>query len=397
MTTKHKAETRPRGTAKNVCATPGPATAPQSRHNLPGQVVLVLQGGGALGTYQVGVYQALHEAGVEPQWVIGTSIGAINASIIAGNTPERRLANLEKFWEFVERAQVTGFGGLWPALEKMFAHSATFAQGVDRFFVPNPQAAWGMHMPVGAENAAFYSTAPLKDTLGELTDFAYINAKHVRLTVGAVKVCTGEMRYFDNRDGTIAVEHIMASGALPPGFPAVRIDGEAYWDGGIYSNTPIEAVLEDHPRRDSLIFAVDVWHPHGPEPETIWQVIERQKDIQYASRATSHIARQAQIHRLRHVIHELARRLPERDEEAAAVRELISYGCTTRMHVARLVAPRIDGEDHTKDIDFTAAGIRARRRAGYADAQKMLEAAPWTQDADPLAGVFVHDLRREDT
>lgn len=356
---------------------------------------MVLQGGGALGAYQVGVYQALHEAGIEPQWVIGTSIGAINAAIIAGNSPEHRLANLDKFWGYVERAQVANFGSLWPALEKMFAHNTTLSRGIDRFFVPNPQAAWGMNMPVGAENAAFYSTAPLKDTLCELTDFAYINAKHVRLTVGAVKVRTGEMRYFDNREAPIAVEHIMASGALPPGFPAVRIDGDAYWDGGLYSNTPIEAVLEDHPRRDSLIFAVDVWHPHGLEPETIWQVIERQKDIQYASRATSHIARQAQIHRLRHVIHELAQCLPEGDKEAAAIREFISYGCTTRMHVARLVAPRIDGEDHTKDIDFSAAGISARRQAGYTDARKMLEAAPWTQDADSLAGVIVHDVRPE--
>lgn len=383
MTTKRKSRTSPQGVA------PGPTV----QHGLPGQIVMVLQGGGALGAYQVGVYQALHEAGIEPQWVIGTSIGAINAAIIAGNAPEHRLANLDKFWGYVERAQAAEFGGLWPALEKMFAHNATLLQGIDRFFVPNPRAAWGMHMPVGAENAAFYSTAPLTDTLSELTDFAYINARHMRLTVGAVKVRTGEMRYFDNREVPIAVEHIMASGALPPGFPAVRIDGEAYWDGGLYSNTPIEAVLEDHPRRDSLIFAVDVWHPHGPEPETIWQVIERQKDIQYASRATSHIARQTQIHRLRHVIHELARRLPEGDKDVAAVRELVSYGCTTRMHVARLVAPRIDGEDHTKDIDFTAAGIRARRQAGYADAQKMLAAAPWTQDADPLAGVLVHDVR----
>ncbi len=383
-------------TKRNVgTSTQGAAPGTKVQHGLPGQIVMVLQGGGALGAYQVGVYQALHEAGIEPQWVIGTSIGAINAAIIAGNAPEHRLANLDKFWGYVERAKVTGFGSLWPALEKMFAHNATLSQGIDRFFVPNPQAAWGMHTPVGAENAAFYSTAPLKDTLSELTDFAYLNARHVRLTVGAVKVSTGEMHYFDNREAPIAVEHIMASGALPPGFPAVRIDGAAYWDGGIYSNTPIEAVLEDHPRRDSLIFAVDVWHPHGSEPETIWQVIERQKDIQYASRATSHIARQAQIHRLRHVIHELTRRLPEGDKKTAAVRELISYGCTTRMHVARLVAPRIDGEDHTKDIDFTATGIRARRQAGYADARKMLETAPWTQDADPLAGVMVHDVRTD--
>jgi NTE family protein len=370
----------------------GAASPPQAHSDLPGQVVMVLQGGGALGAYQVGAYQALHEAGIEPQWVIGTSIGAINGSIIAGNPPEKRLAKLTEFWNLVEHRQEGSLGSPWPA-EAMFAKIRTVAQGISGFFAPNPGAVWGLHMPVGVEGAAFYSTAPLKKTLAGLIDFGYINDGHTRLTVGAVKVGTGEMRYFDNREGAIGVEHIMASGALPPGFPAVRIDGDAYWDGGIYSNTPIEVVLEDHPRRDSLIFAVDVWHPHGPEPETIWQVLGRHKDIQYASRANSHIARQKQIHRLRHVIHELAQLLPERDKDAAAVRELIAYGCTTRMHVVRLLAPRLEGEDHTKDIDFSPTGIRTRQHAGYADARKMLEAAPWSQDAGPLAGVLVHDVR----
>lgn len=356
---------------------------------------MVLQGGGALGAYQVGAYQALHEAGIEPQWVIGTSIGAINGSILAGNPPEKRLARLNEFWNLVEHQQEDSLTNPWPAAEAMFARVRTVAQGISGFFTPNSAAAWGPHMPLGVEGAAFYSTAPLKKTLADLIDFGYINKGHTRLTVGAVKVCTGEMRYFDNREGAIGVEHIMASGALPPGFPAIRIDGEAYWDGGIYSNTPIEVVLEDHPRRDSLIFAVDVWHPHGREPETIWQVLARHKDIQFASRANSHIARQKQIHRLRHVIHELAQLLPERDKGAAAVRELISYGCTTRIHVVRLLAPRLDGEDHTKDIDFTPTGIRTRLQAGYADARKMLEAAPWSRDVDPLAGVLIHDVRPE--
>ncbi|MBI4195174.1 MAG: patatin-like phospholipase family protein [Betaproteobacteria bacterium] len=371
----------------------GAVSPPQVHPDLPGQVVMVLQGGGALGAYQVGVYQALHEAGVEPQWVIGTSIGAINGSIIAGNPPEKRFAKLSEFWNRIEHQQEGSLGSPWRAVEAMFAKIRTVAQGVSGFFAPNPDAAWGPHMPVGIEGAAFYSTAPLKLTLADLIDFSYVNSGHMRLTVGAVKVCTGEMRYFDNREGAIGVEHVMASGALPPGFPAVRIDGEAYWDGGIYSNTPIEVVLEDHLRRDSLIFAVDVWHPHGPEPETIWQVLGRHKDIQYASRAKSHIARQKQIHGLRHVIHELAQLVPACDKDTAAVRDLIAYGCTTRMHVVRLLAPRLDGEDHTKDIDFTPTGIRARRQAGYADARKMLEATPWSRDADPLAGVLVHDVR----
>jgi len=154
----------------------------------------------------------------------------------------------------------------------------------------------------------------------------------------------------------------VASGALPPAFAAVRIDGEPYWDGGIYSNTPIEAVLDDNPRRDSLIFAVNVWHQTGPEPESIWDVMGRQKDIQFASRADSHIARQKQIHRLRHVIRELTRQLPGSKQSDENVKELAAWGCGTTMHVAHLVAPRLDGEDLTKDIDFTPAGVRAPRR-----------------------------------
>jgi NTE family protein len=178
---------------------------------------------------------------------------------------------------------------------------------------------------------------------------------------------------------------------MPPAFGAVRIDGEPYWDGGIYSNTPIEAVLDDKPRRDSLIFAVNVWHQQGPEPASIWQVMGRQKDIQFASRADSHIARQKQIHRLRHVIRELHRQLPAKLRDDPAVKELAGWGCGTTVHVAHLVAPRLDGEDHTKDIDFTPGGVQARREAGYADTLRMIERAPWNEAcADPIEGVIEH-------
>jgi NTE family protein len=184
---------------------------------------------------------------------------------------------------------------------------------------------------------------------------------------------------------------VIASGALPPAFPAVRIDRDPYWDGGIYSNTPIEAVLDDKPRADSVIFAVQMWNPEGPEPETLWQVMGRQKDIQYASRNRSHIARQKQIHHLRHIIRELSKHVPEKLRESPDVKELASWGCKTTMHVVRLVAPKLDGEDHTKDIDFTPAGIRARWQAGYADTKRMLTAAPWRAPVDPIEGVIIHD------
>ena len=152
---------------------------------------------------------------------------------------------------------------------------------------------------------------PLKRTLNELVDFDRINLNKPRLMVGAAHVRTSRMHYFDSREARIGPEHIMASGALPPAFPAVRIDGELYWDGGILSNTPTEAIFEDNPRKNSLIFAVHLWNPVGAEPGTIWEVLQRQKDIQYSSRVASHIARQQQTHRLRHIIKELAAFVPE--------------------------------------------------------------------------------------
>ena len=363
---------------------------PVRQTGLPGQVVLVLQGGGALGAYQVGVYQALHEAGIEPDWVIGTSIGAINAALIAGNRPEQRLARLNDFWRHVEFP--SGMAGPfdWLGMGNLMANMTTLMRGIPAFFEPNPYALRGARAEVGVEAAAYYSTAPLRQTLGDLIDFEHLGDSGTRLTMGAVNAASGRMRYFDSRDEALHVDHVMASGALPPAFPAVRIDGEAYWDGGIFSNTPIEAVLDDKPRRDSLIFAVNVWHQAGPEPESIWQVMGRQKDIQFASRADSHIARQKQTHRLRHVIRELAQQLPADKQSQAQIKALAAWGCATTMHVAHLVAPRLDGEDHTKDIDFSANGVRARREAGYADTLRMIERAPWCAPTDPLEGVIEH-------
>jgi len=369
-----------------TAAAAAPATAKRA---LPGQVVLVLQGGGALGAYQLGCYQALHEAGIEPDWVIGTSIGAINAALIAGNRPERRMAALDAFWDKMQQgtASVAPLGGHG----NVFANLATIWRGIPDFFTPNLHALRGSHAALGVESAAYYSTAPLRSTLEELVDFEFLCGCTTRMTVGAVNVVTGAMRYFDNRDQALGVEHVMASGALPPAFAAIRIDGEPYWDGGIYSNTPIEAVLDDKPRRDSLIFAVNVWHQQGPEPASIWQVMGRQKDIQYASRADSHILRQKQIHRLRHVIRELHRQLPPKLRDDPTVKELAGWGCGTTMHVAHLVAPRLDGEDHTKDIDFTPGGVQARREAGYADTLRMIERAPWNEACtDPIEGVIEH-------
>jgi NTE family protein len=377
---------------RKAAAGPAAAFATNSHGStLPGQVVLVLQGGGALGAFQVGACEALHNAGITPDWVIGTSIGAINGAIIAGNPPERRLAQLNHFWEGVQQH----VGDTMPAALSSFGQSlanfSTFMSGVPTFFTPTTNGLFGTKTPVGLENASYYSVAPLRDTLAELVDFDYLNSKHTRLTVAAVSVSTGEMRYFDSRDETLTIEHILASGALPPAFAAVRIGEDAYWDGGVYSNTPIEAVLDDKPRRDSLIFTVNLWSAVGPEPQSIWEVMGREKDIQYSSRAHSHIVRQKQIHHLRHIIRELAKYAPTKTKDSADIRELASWGCGTTMHIVPLSAPPRDGEDQLKDIDFTPAGIRTRLQAGRAEASRILEIAPWQRPVDPLEGVIVHD------
>lgn len=355
----------------------------------PGQIVLVLEGGGALGAYQAGAYQALEEAGIAPDWVIGTSIGAINAGLIAGNRPQDRLPQLRAFWDRL------GGGTLsWPAsaLRMPLVNAATLLRGVDGFFTPSSTPWWGLHARVGVERASFYDTSPLRRTLTALIDIDRLAARAPRLSVGAVSARTGRMRYFDSRDETLTLDHLLASGALPPAFAAVRIDGEPYWDGGIYSNTPIEAVLDDRPRRSSTVFAVQLWSPAGDEPASLWQVMGRQKEIQYASRADSHIARQQQIHRLRHVISELEKHLPDEMRGRDEVRELCAYGCRTTMHVIRLLTPRLAHDDHTKDIDFTPDGIAARWQAGVQDTRSALAASPWNTMDDPLQGVHVYDF-----
>ena len=355
------------------------------------QVVLVFQGGGALGAYQAGVYQALHESQIEPDWIIGTSIGAINASLIAGNEREDRLHRLDEFWRRMRRKEFWGLS-TWPGLSDTTAYWSTLLGGIPGFFEPNPLAFLGAHYPLGKDKAGFYSTAPLEKTLTELVDFALVKRCMPRLTVGAAHVRSSQMRYFDSRETAISVRHVMASGALPPAFPAVRIDGELYWDGGILSNTPTEPIFDDNPRRNCLVFAVHMWNPMGAEPETIWEVLHRQKDIQYSSRVANHIAKQRQVHKLRHVVSELVKFIPEEKRNHPVVEDLAEYGCRTQMHVVQLLAPRLDNENHTKDIDFSPSGIRQRWEAGYADTACALQRAAWDDDdCDPLEGVILHE------
>jgi NTE family protein len=362
------------------------------RNDNGGQVVLVLQGGGALGAYQGGVYQALHEAGIEPDWLIGTSIGAINASIIAGNKTGDRLRKLEEFWRRIERSSPWGALPAWTGIADALTSWSTLSSGIPGFFETNPRAFLGAQVPLGADHAGYYSTEPLRRTLEELVDFSLVNRNHPRLTVGAAHLRTSMMHYFDSKEMKLGAPHVMASGALPPAFPAVRIDGELYWDGGILSNTPTERIFDDHPRRNSLIFAVHLWNPTGEEPSTIWETLHRHKDIQYSSRIASHIVRQREAHKLRHVITNLLEYVPDEvKRKDPLLQELAQYRCDTRMHVVRLLAPRLERESHIKDIDFSPAGIRARWEAGYADTIRALDRRAWLGEFGLLDGVILHE------
>jgi NTE family protein len=369
---------------------------------LPGQVVLVLQGGGALGAYQGGIYEALHEAGIEPNWVIGTSIGAINAGIIAGNPADKRLDQLRKFWTTMEYKPWwgnspflepwLGSGRLLADLTNQSANMMALFGGVAGYYTPNHALTWGgTKAALGVERAALYDTKDLEKTMTALTDPACFNSKNPRLTVGTVNVKTGKMHYWDSERMPLALNHVLASAALPPSFPAVRIDGDPYWDGGIYSNTPIEAVFDDNPRRDSIIFADQMWHTSGPEPQSLEDVLSRQKDIQFASRDDSHIARQQDLHRLRHIVRELVKLVPEDQRISPEVKQFAAHGCRTFMHVVRLNGPHIEGEGNSRDIDFTSASIRARWKAGHDDTARALERRPWENEFDPMAGVAVHN------
>jgi NTE family protein len=359
-----------------------------------GQVVLVLQGGGALGAYQAGVYQAMHEAGVEPDWVIGTSIGAINAALIVGNQPQDRLRRLQEFWNIVQQ-ETPSLPWLDASLSATLGNLSIMARGIPGFFTPSPWAWMGGAAQVGPGAAAYYQTHALKSTLGELVNLEKLANGTARLTVGAVNIATGNMRYFDSKNESITLDHILASGALPPAFPATEIDGQWYWDGGIYSNTPIEAVLNDTPRQNSLIFAATVWQQTGEVPSSIDQSLGRLKDVQYASRDHHHIAKEQQIHRLRHVIRELTQRLPAAQQLDPAISQLASWGCGSIMHVVQLRAPALTGENQNKDIDFSELGIQARWKAGYQDTLAMLVRAPWAEPANAMNGVIVHAASTE--
>jgi NTE family protein len=347
--------------------------------SVPGRIVLVMQGGGAPGCYQAGVYQALHESGVEPDWVIGTSIGAINGAIIAGNPASDRVDKLKEFW-----------GRLDTHLPKPWCQLSPVLAGVPGFYCVNPALAWGVEANVGIEQAAIYLLDPLKQLLPALVDFNLINSGNTRLTLGLTAVESGEMRYFDNRQDIIGLEHVLGSCAIPPSFPAVLIAGEYFWDGGIYSNSPVEAVFDEYPRQTSVVFAVRIWHTRGRRPDSLARAFMREKEILFGSHSRNHVRRQAELHRMRRIIRELVDMLPEARRSSQRAKELAAWGCATTMHLVEINAQPLEGETNARDYDFSQGAIEARWQAGYADTCRMLKRRPWDDPIDPATSVTVY-------
>ncbi|WP_050464147.1 patatin-like phospholipase family protein [Herbaspirillum autotrophicum] len=360
------------------------------------RVALVLQGGGALGAYQAGVYQALHEHGMTPDWVVGTSIGAINAAIIAGNPREVRIERLREFWDSVSHADLLDMQQVPDSTRQLatwLTTMDTFARGVPGFFSPRPFNPFAMGLPVPPEEASFYNTEELRTTLNKYVDFDFLNSKAgIRLTVSAVKVTCGTLTKFDTALQPLNADHVMASGALPPGFAPVRVDGDLYWDGGLYSNTPLEAVLNDEPRQDTLCMMVDLWHADGPEPTTLEAVQTRQKDVTFASRSQRHIDSYLKQHQLRRIAREFYERLPAAQRTAADRKLLADLGAEATMHIVRLPYAGRDWNMASKDVNFSRGSIGWRWEQGYQDALRGIEVSKGCPFQTTDAGVVVHEL-----
>jgi NTE family protein len=355
-------------------------------------VALVLQGGGALGSYQAGVYEAIAGSEYPPDWVAGISIGAINAALIAGNRRERRVDRLREFWE-----TITAPATLWPALptgaaatDRHIGAMHALLLGQPGFFTPRPPFDWLSGRPP----VSYYDTGPLRATLERLVDFDRINAREMRFSVGAVNVRTGNFAYFDNAEITIRPEHVMASGALPPGFPPVEIDGELYWDGGLVSNTPLQYVVEYYPRRSRLTFQVDVFHASGPPPANLEDVNEREKDIRYSSRTRAATNNLHTVHNVRHAINELWEVLPEDLRALPVTKFLAGFSCVTTMDIVQLIDRPEHVQGPSKDYEFSRATMQARWARGLADAQATLLASPWLAPMPPEVGARTFDVLR---
>ena len=358
-------------------------------------VAMVLQGGGALGAYHIGCFEAMAEAGYQPDWVSGISIGAFNAAVIAGNPPEQRLAKLEELWHDISRPDEWGTLLRGPLL-KMFNIGSAFEamlMGQPHFFSPRlPPPQLGVPGTSGA--LSYADNSPMRETLFRLADFDLMNSGAVRISLGATKVTNGELVFFDSKHRRIAPEHVMASGALPPGFPPMRIDGELYWDGGCVSNTPLEAFLHEDIDRPLLVFMIDLWDAEGPEPRTIDDVMWRQLQIQYASRTSQHIRSVATALNARHAVGRLVERFNGEVKTDEAVSDAASLAFGQKMDIVHVSYHPAADQTPMSDREFSRPSIGARRQAGYADMKQALTAAPWTGKARPeRVGAVVHHVK----
>ncbi len=361
------------------------------------KLVLVLQGGGALGAYQAGAYEALSESGYEPDWVAGISIGAINAAIIAGNRKDERVDKLRSFWQEVSSgleasSLMAGMVNRQYFNEASAGFAASF--GIEGFF--RPRFPPPFFQPAGSPQAlSYYDTEPLRETLCDLVDFDYQRRSGPRLSVGAVNIVSGNFAYFDSRDGKLSPDHIMASGALPPGFPPALVNGEAYWDGGLVSNTPLQYVLDDGgPREDMCVFQVDLFSARGNLPQTLFDVAEREKEIRFSSRTRLNTDVFRELQTLRRAARRLYTKLPadlRRDKDAKLLNDC---GCDAAVTIVHLIHRREDYETETMDYEFSRLSVEEHWEAGRDDVRKTLAHKAWKAREKPKEGVTVFDLTR---
>lgn len=357
--------------------------------------VLVLQGGGALGAYQAGAYEALLDAGQKPEWIAGISIGAINSAIIAGNPPEKRVEKLRDFWEKVSSGlqgtvMLPGNEGR-TAFNEVSSFLATL-YGIPGFFAPRGLPP--LLSPRGSPAAtSYYDTAPLRATLLDLVDFDLINKKRqTRLSVGAVNVKTGNFRYFDSAEEEIIPEHIMASGALPPAFPSIEIEGEFYWDGGLVSNTPLHQVIDQSsPEENLCIFQVDLFAAEGRLPETIMDTAEREKEIRYSSRTRMNTAQAMRMHQLRNAARNLLKKLPPEMANDPDVKTMAETARSLNVTVMHLINRETAYDTQSKDYEFSRLSMQEHWRDGYDHVSNALKEKAWLNRQIPAKGMVTID------
>lgn len=362
------------------------------------RIALVLQGGGALGAYQAGVYQAMHEAGIEPDWVSGVSIGAINSAIIAGNPPNRRLQQLRTFWDRITERKIWAFtpdGDVFRKARNATSSWMTTVQGQPGFFTPHFPNPWASL--TGASTAtSYYTSAPLRDTLLDLVDFSLLNDNSIRFSVGAVNVLTGNFVYFDNSREVIEPEHIMASGALPPALPMIKIGTDYFWDGGIVSNTPLQHLLDQDSKINTLVFQVDLFSARGVLPRDIQDVLARHKDIMYSSRTRYTTDVYRRIHTWKTQLQKALGKIPEdrMDDEDRALRDHLAN--LPQLTILHIIYQQKAYEGHAKDHEFSGTSMREHWQSGYEDTKRTLKRRDWLSMPAVGSGIVVHDVHRQE-